>query len=105
MRVGVRGDRSPRGNAWLRREPKGERRPAVQTVQFLTVLPLSEEVLTTGPRCERLSFEEARGATAGGVVGVDALTTGCGFSPRASQTRRPMSAIVLRTNPPGLEIP
>ena len=80
MRVGVRGDWSPRGNAWFRPEPKG-------------------------PRCERLSFEEAQGAAAGGVAGVDALTTGCGSGPRASQTRRPMSAIVLRTNPPGLEIP
>ena len=83
MRVGVRGDRSPRGNARPRQKPKGDPRPAVQTVPLLTVLPVSEEVLTADPRCERLSFEETQGATAGGVAGVDAFTTGCGFSPQA----------------------
>ena len=54
---------------------KRERLLAEETMRFLEVLPLTEEVLTAALRYEHLSFEDAQVAAAGELASVDAILT------------------------------
>ena len=73
-----------------------ERRLAEQTMRLLTVLPLTEEVLTTALRYEHLSFEDAQVAAAGDLAGVDAiLTSDAGFIKGHGTACRPQDLIPL----------
>ena len=52
-----------------------ERLLAEETMRFLEVLPLTEEVLTAALGYDYLSFEDAQVAAAGELAGVDAILT------------------------------
>ena len=75
---------------------KRERLLAEQTMRFLEVLPLTEEVLTAALRYEHLSFEDAQVAAAGERASVDAiLTNDAGFVKGHGPACRPQDLIPL----------
>ena len=73
-----------------------ERVLAAELMRFLSVLPLTQEVLAAALGYERLSFEDAQVAAAGDLAGIDAiLTNDGGFLRGHDLARTPQDLVPL----------